>query len=562
MPVGILRRVLGQDETSITLQWDKLNSTSFVLQFNGTEKNISAPDGNGPVNHTVSSLSAGTKYVFTLFSVFGNARGSGIQLTAATAPENAEFFRALEQDETSITLEWDKVNNNISFVLQFNGTDINIGVPNGDGPINHTISSLSPGTKYLFTLFSEFESVRSSGVQIFAVTAPENAESFRVSEQDKSSITLVWDKVNNNISFVLQFNGTEINIGVPNGDGPINHTISSLSAGTKYLFTLFSVFESVRSSGGKIIAVTAPENAEAFKALEQDETSITLQWDIVNKNISFVLQFNGTEINIGVPTGDGPVNHTISSLSAGTKYLFTLFSVFESVRSSGGKIIAVTAPENAESFRVLEQDETSITLEWDKVNNISFVLQFNGTEINIGVPNGDGPINHTISSLSAGTKYLFTLFSVFESVRSSGGKIIAVTAPLNAISFRPSEQNETSITLQWNKFINNISFVLQFNGTETNISAPDEDGPVTFTVSSLKARTNYTFTLFSVFENIRSSGFSISAATGPNYIMSLHVKLAIPSTMSPSEMEDALVELYKKYNLPPQLSLKVSSSKP
>ena len=61
---------------------------------------------------------------------------------------------------------------------------------------------------------------------------------------------------------------------------------------------------------------------------------------------------------------------------------------------------------------------------------------------------------------------------------------------------------------------NNVSFILQFNGTETNISAPDGDGAVTHTVSSLTAGTKYTFTLFSVFENVRSSGVIISAVTG------------------------------------------------
>ncbi|MEQ2311540.1 hypothetical protein AMECASPLE_021162 [Ameca splendens] len=73
------------NETSITLQWNKVNDTSFVLQFNGRDTFISAPDGDGPVTHTVSSLTAGTRYTFTLFSVFGNVRDSGEQLTAVTA---------------------------------------------------------------------------------------------------------------------------------------------------------------------------------------------------------------------------------------------------------------------------------------------------------------------------------------------------------------------------------------------------------------------------------------------------------------------------------------------
>ncbi|KAM9717462.1 receptor-type tyrosine-protein phosphatase H-like [Menidia menidia] len=265
----------------------------------------------------------------------------------------------------------------------------------------------------------------------------------------------------------------------------------------------------------------SPVNADTFRASGQNETSITLQWNKLHGNVSFLLQFNGTETPISAPDGDGPVNHTVSSLTAGSKYTFTLFFVFENVRSSGLQLTAATAPVNADSFRASGQNETSITLQWNKLKgNVSFLLQFNGTETPISAPDGDGPVNHTVSSLTAGSKYTFTLFFVFENVRSSGLQLTAATAPVNADSFRASGQNETSITLQWNKLKGNVSFLLQFNGTETPISAPDGDGPVNHTVSSLTAGSKYTFTLFSVFENVRSSGLQLTAATGEIFLSS------------------------------------------
>uniref|UniRef100_A0A3Q2DXN5 Uncharacterized LOC107099021 n=1 Tax=Cyprinodon variegatus TaxID=28743 RepID=A0A3Q2DXN5_CYPVA len=258
-----------------------------------------------------------------------------------------------------------------------------------------------------------------------------------------------------------------------------------------------------------------PENANGFRQIAGDETSITLQWDKINNNTNFVLLFNGTETFISAPDGDGPLTHTVSSLTAGTKYTFTLFSEFENLRSNGVKTSAITAPANANGLRQSAENETSITLQWDKINNdTNFVLLFNGTETFISAPDGDGPLTHIVSSLTAGTKYTFTLFSVFENLRSNGVQISAVTAPANANGLRQSAENETSITLQWDKINNSTNFVLLFNGTETFISAPDGDGPLTHTVSSLTAGTKYTFTLFSVFENIRSREVSITATTG------------------------------------------------
>ncbi|MEQ2307211.1 hypothetical protein AMECASPLE_016070, partial [Ameca splendens] len=322
----------------IVFSWDK----AVPGYQGGALKHISAPDRDRTVFYTVSSLTAGTRYTFTFFSVSGDVRSSGEQLTAVTAPLNAEGLTKLREDETSITLQWNKVNNDTSFVLQFNGRETFISSPDGDGPVTYTVSSLTAGTRYTFTLFSVFENVRSSGVSITTVTAPKNTDSFRQSEQNETSITLQWNKVNSNTSFVVQFNGRETFISAPDGDGPVTHTVSSLTVGARYLFTLFSVFENVRSRGVTIVAATVPPNARNFTPSELDETSITLQWNNINYYVNFVLQFNGTETFISAPYGNGPVTHTVSSLTARTRYTFTLFSVSENVRSSGVNITAVT----------------------------------------------------------------------------------------------------------------------------------------------------------------------------------------------------------------------------
>ncbi|XP_078792368.1 C-type mannose receptor 2-like isoform X2 [Oryzias latipes] len=173
-----------------------------------------------------------------------------------------------------------------------------------------------------------------------------------------------------------------------------------------------------------------------------------------------------------------------------------------------------TAPLNAKTFTLLRRTETNVTLQWSKIINASYVLQFNGTERMIAAPDGDGPVTFTVSSLSAGTTYTFNLYSVYGNTRSTGVQLTVTTAPQNAENFRASAQTETSITLEWSRMNTNVSFILQFNGTETNISATEGGGPVSYTVTSLTARTEYTFTLFCVFEGIRSSGVRVTALTG------------------------------------------------
>uniref|UniRef100_A0A0E9VIQ2 Fibronectin type-III domain-containing protein n=1 Tax=Anguilla anguilla TaxID=7936 RepID=A0A0E9VIQ2_ANGAN len=63
---------------------------------------------------------------------------------------------------------------------------------------------------------------------------------------------------------------------------------------------------------------------------------LKLQWDPVSNNTAYnyTLQYsNGTPIDNIAGTAGGPVTYTVSNLTAGTKYDFTLFTVFENVTS-------------------------------------------------------------------------------------------------------------------------------------------------------------------------------------------------------------------------------------
>ncbi|XP_053270120.1 receptor-type tyrosine-protein phosphatase H isoform X3 [Pleuronectes platessa] len=508
---------VGQNETSVMLQWNKVNGfLNYTLAYNNKEIIIPASEGDPQVTQTISDLSNGTKYDFTLFTVFETVRSSGENLTAVTAPPNAEEFKSVGQYETSVMLQWNKVNGFLNYTLAYNNKEIIIPASEGDPQVTQTISDLSNGTKYDFTLFTVFETVRSSGENLTAVTAPPNAAEFKSVGQNKTSVTLQWNKVNGFLNYTLAYNNKEIIIPASEGDQPVTQTISDLSSGTKYDFTLFTVFETVRSSGENLTAVTAPPNADEFKSVGQNETSVTLQWNKVNGFLNYTLAYNNKEIIIPASEGDPQVTQTISDLSNGTKYDFTLFTVFETVRSSGENLTAVTVPQNAGKFQSVGQNETSITLQWIKVNGSpNYTLVYSNGTINITASEGDQPVTQTISDLSNGTKYDFTLFTVFETVRSSGENLTAVTAPPNAAEFKSVGQNKTSVTLQWNKVNGFLNYTLAYNNKEIIIPASEGDPQVTQTISDLSNGTKYDFTLFTVFETVRSSGENLTAVTVP-----------------------------------------------
>nr|XP_043870603.1 receptor-type tyrosine-protein phosphatase H-like isoform X2 [Solea senegalensis] len=508
---------VGQTETSVTLQWKKVESfTNYLLKYNGREINVTAQDGNEYVTQTILDLNSGTKYDFSLFTVFENIRSSGVNLTAATVPRNTEEITSVEQNETSVTLQWKKVGNILSYTLVFNGREINVTASDINEYVTETISGLSSGTKYDFSLFTVFENIRSSGVNLTAATVPRNTEEITSVEQNETSVTLQWKKVENILSYTLVFNGREINVTASDRNEYVTQTISGLSSGTKYDFSLFTVFENIRSSGVNLAAATVPPNAEEFKSVGQTETSVTLQWKKVESFTNYLLKYNGREINVTAQDGNVYVTQTILDLNSGTKYDFSLFTVFENNTSSGVNLAAATAPRNTEEFKSVGQTETSVTLQWKKVGNIlSYTLVFNGREKNVTAQDGNVYVTETISGLSSGTKYDFSLFTVFENIRSSGVNLTAATAPRNTEEFKSVGQTETSVTLQWKKVGNILSYTLVFNGREINVTAQDGNVYVTETISRLSSGTKYDFSLFTVFENIRSSGVNLTAATAP-----------------------------------------------
>ncbi|XP_054916874.1 uncharacterized protein LOC129379942 [Poeciliopsis prolifica] len=221
-------------------------------------------------SHTIKvKLCPGNFYVYKL------AKPSACSLAycAEIVSQNVFDIKAISQSETSITLQWSRLSNIISFFIQYNGREIAVGTPSGNGAVTTSVTSLTPATKYTFTVYAVVGNVRDRGVQFTASTAPPDPPGLVSLNATESSITLQWNSVNNVNSFILQFNNKETRINAPAGNGPVTYTVSSLSAETKYTFTLFSEFENIRSTGKQLIAQT---DADAVKFDGATKFNLTL----------------------------------------------------------------------------------------------------------------------------------------------------------------------------------------------------------------------------------------------------------------------------------------------
>ncbi|XP_056885165.1 receptor-type tyrosine-protein phosphatase H-like isoform X1 [Takifugu flavidus] len=443
-------------------------------------------------------------------------------LTTKLSLENVKNVQVSAAD-VSITLMWEKVQNISTYIVRYfhnSSKEVNVNCTEG-ASITHEISGLTPGTKYNFTIITVREESKSTGYTVKAVTRPLNPEELKAVTQNETSITLQWRKVSNIYSYILVYNETNVTVSASDEEKVIKE-IDGLTSATRYSFRLFAVFENVMSSGISFSAATAPPNVEDVQLINQTETSITLQWRKVNNIYSYILFYNETNVTVSA-SDEEKVIKEIDGLTSATRYSFRLFAVFENVTSSGISFSAATAPPNVEDFQRINQNETSITLQWRKVNNLcSYLLVYNETNVTVSASDEEKVITD-INGLTSATRYSFRLFTVFENVTSSGISLSAATAPRNSNWFKSISQNESSITLQWEKVDGILDYRLVFSREQINVSANVSQEQVTHVVSGLTNGTKYSFSVFAVFENIQSSGTELTAATVPLTLAAVRV---------------------------------------
>uniref|UniRef100_A0A3B4XPX7 protein-tyrosine-phosphatase n=1 Tax=Seriola lalandi dorsalis TaxID=1841481 RepID=A0A3B4XPX7_SERLL len=341
--------VLNRTETSITLTWDKVdNILIYILQYDSNgmvNKNINASDQGTSVEYVVSSLTAGTIYNFTLFTVSEGLNSTGYTFEAVTAPRNADGFKSVNQSESSITLQWEKVDNILNYTLKFNEGEKDVTVSEGQEPVKHTISGLTSGTEYNFILYTVLREIKSSGVNLTAFTVPDSIKNVTVLNQTETSITLMWHKVKSISRYFLQYDNkgsTEKQyINASDQGTSVEHVVSSLNAGKKYHFTLFTVIEGLNSTGYTFEAVTVPPMVSSVNVTERSVTSFTLTWDNGDKDWTYLLQINGS--NSTITPDANAVSHSVKSLKPGTDYPFSVITMFSKLKSIPYKCYTVTA---------------------------------------------------------------------------------------------------------------------------------------------------------------------------------------------------------------------------
>ncbi|XP_054625455.1 receptor-type tyrosine-protein phosphatase H-like isoform X2 [Dunckerocampus dactyliophorus] len=366
-----------QNETSITLKWEKVNNIStYLLQYglNGGEKEerINASSGQMFVTHVVTHLTAGRKYQFRLISEFMGANSSGYTFSAPTAPEDVQNVHVVTQTESSITLSWNKVGNISTYVLQYGNHNRAIEDPvfglNPKAMFIHEVSWLTAGKTYNFTLITVFENVTSAGFTFDASTVPSIVAVVNVTERSETSLTLAWEKVDVKWTYLLHINDQNVTV-EPDGSSKVSRSFMSLQPGTEYPFTVITMFSGLNSTVYKGFSVTAINC-----------TNVT--WHVTTSSIQGATEglFTSATASNGSHTHASPAegqNVSFSRLYSGATYNVTLQYERNSTHFLQCQHRLTTIPPDLTAYCNNWDSGYSVFIVWDKPDGLWTAVEVN-----------------------------------------------------------------------------------------------------------------------------------------------------------------------------------------
>jgi hypothetical protein len=329
-------------DSSATVAWTAPSSngspiTGYVIE--GSPGNITKTVGVGVTSSTVTSLTNGTAYSFTVKAVnaVGTSPASAASntVTPAGAPDKPAKPSVARGDK-SATVSWEKVSSNGSPVTGY----VIEGAPGSSSKtvdadtVSTTIGGLTNGTAYSFTVKAinavGTSQVSDSSSEVTPAGVPDKPAKPSVVRGDKS-VTVSWEKVSGNGSEVTGY----VIEGAPGSSSKtvdadtVSTTIGGLTNGTAYSFTVKAINAIGTSAASEPSSAVVPAGLPFTATLNatRGDKSATLTWAPPASNGSTITEYrisDGTRVLTAPGTA---TSLKVTGLTNGRTYNLTLTAV-------------------------------------------------------------------------------------------------------------------------------------------------------------------------------------------------------------------------------------------
>jgi chitodextrinase len=515
--------------TSVSLAWTAPSSTGgspithYLVDKTGS---LVATLGASTRTDTVTGLTHATTYHFTVKAE--NAIGTSLAsntaavTTTATAPSAPSNLHETTKTHTSVSLAWTAPSSTGGSALTHYLVDKTGSLVATLGPatLSDTVSGLTPGGTYHFTVKAE-NAVGSSPVSntvavTTTATAPSAPGNLHETTKTHTSASLAWTASTSTggtaITHYLVFKTGSLVATL--GPSTLTDTVTGLARGNTYHFTVKAENAIGDSPASNTVAVTItatpPSAPSNLHETGKTHTSVSLAWTAPSSTggsaITHYLVFKTG--SLVATLGPSTLTDTATGLAAGTAYHFTVKAENAAGNSPASGTVTVTttktAPSAPTSLHESAKTHTSVSLAWTAPTStggtaITHYLVFKTGSLVATL--GPSTVTDTVTGLTHVTTYHFTV----EAENGTGDSLASNTVPVTTTATPPSApsnlhetaKTHTSVSLAWTAPSSTggspiTNYLVSKTGTLVDTLG---SSTLTVTVTDLLGGTHYVFTV-------------------------------------------------------------------
>uniref|UniRef100_A0A673JVC0 Tenascin-like n=1 Tax=Sinocyclocheilus rhinocerous TaxID=307959 RepID=A0A673JVC0_9TELE len=529
-------------DRSAVISWSRplAEVDGFRVSYGPSTDPLVHRDVDLPATHTqysLEDLKPDTEYRVSLSSKRGDVTSEPIFESFTTGLDAPTDLKAVDQTDSSITLEWKNSRSSIDgYRIKYgpiaggaHGEDM---FPRRAGDTTWaTITGLKPGTEYGIGVTAVQNERESEPVTTNALTDLDPPRDLEVRDSTETTLELVWKRPRAKIStYRLAFvsaDGRREEVELP--ATATAYTLSGLSPGMRYTVTLVAERGRRRSAPATVTASTGPPGD--LNVTDVSRNSLRLSWSAPDGVFdSFIVELNSTsnksKDSVIEVSGEARQVH-VDGLNPDTLYEITLCGMKEGEKSQPVNVHIKT--ETTPSL--LEKCVSDVS--WDSFN-VSWTIEDDSAfdSFVIEVANAAGPERQDLSvsgdarslwmsGLSPDTSYIITLYGVHQGFFFTFHFAnIMGTLPLNPDLSGLVVSNITSdtVSLSWRmgeKAFDNFIVEVRESALPTQATGRTLPGGVRSTVlTGLRGDTRYQIKLYATFGGTNTAALTTVVTTG------------------------------------------------
>ncbi|XP_036431712.1 receptor-type tyrosine-protein phosphatase eta-like isoform X9 [Colossoma macropomum] len=447
--------------SSVSLTWNSPQGNSSFYRVGWTDGNMYINATTSNTSYTVTNLTPGVNYTFSVTAVAGDGVTAGalVQTSTFTNPDVVSNLNVSDKNTSSVFLIWIlQHGNSFFFRVEWTGGSATTSLT------SYMATNLTAGMNYTFSVTAVAADGKTTGAttQISTFTKPDIIQNLTVIGVTTSSVLLNWFKpVGESSCYRVQYDNFNMTLNQTTQNTTIN--ITDLIPGVQYMFRVFAVAADNSTEGnyGNISTYTKPDIVQKLTVVNVTTSSILLNWfKPVGESSYYRVQYDSLTKTLNRTTQNTMIN--ITDLIPGVQYMFRVYAVAadNSTEGSYGNISSYTKPDIVQNLTVIGVTTSSVLLNWIKPVGESSYYRVQHDNFNMTLNQTTQNTTIKITDLIPGAQYMFRVFAVAADNSTEGnyGNISTYTKPEVIRNLTVPEITATSLFMNWTEPIGQRSF--------------------------------------------------------------------------------------------------------